>query len=59
MIRPRQQRGLEGDEHARLNGTNMHPNGHMGKKIQTELMVKIYSKSLVGANGKVFLMKLS
>ena len=29
------------------------------KNLQTELMVEIYSKSLVRAIGKVFLMKLS
>ena len=29
------------------------------KILQTELMVEIYSKSLVRAIGKVFLMKLS
>ena len=29
------------------------------KKLQTELMVEIYSNSLVIAIGKVFLMKLS
>ena len=31
----------------------------MGKKIQTELMVEIYSKSLVRATGKVLSMKFS
>ena len=29
------------------------------KNLQTEFMVEIYSKSLVRAMGKVFLMKLS
>ena len=29
------------------------------KKLQTELMVEIYSKSLVRAIGKIFHMKLS
>ena len=38
----------------------MHPNGHMGKKrYQTESMVENYSKSLVRAVGKVFIMKFS
>ena len=29
------------------------------KKVQTKLIVEIYSKSLIRAIGKVFLMKLS
>ena len=41
----------------RLKGTNTYPNGHMGKqKLQTVLMVEIYSKGLVRTIGKVFLM---
>ena len=31
----------------------------MGKNVQSKLIVEIYSKSLVRAIGKVFLMKLS
>ena len=42
-----------------LKGTNMHPNGYMVKNLQTELMVEVYSNSLVRAIGKVFLMKFS
>ena len=33
--------------------------GQMGQKIQTELMVEIYSKGLVRAIGKVLLVKFS
>ena len=33
--------------------------GHMGKKMQTELMDEMHSKSLVRASGRVFFMKLS
>ena len=40
-----------------LKGTNTHHNGHTGKKIKTEIMVEIYSNSLVRAIGKVLLMK--
>ena len=42
-----------------LKGTNTHPNGHMVKDLQTELMFEIYSKSLVRFFDEVFLMKLS
>ena len=37
----------------------MQHSDHMGKKIQTELMAEIYSKSPVRAIGKVLLMKFS
>ena len=46
-------------EYTSLKGTNTHPNDPWFKKLKTELMVEIYSKSLVRAIGKVFLMKLS
>ena len=43
-----------------LKGHNTQHSGHMGKKnVQTELMVEIYSKSLVRAIGKVLLVKFS
>ena len=38
---------------------NMQRSGHMGQKCQTELMVEIYSKSLVRAISKVLLIKFS
>ena len=37
----------------------MQHSGHMGKRNQTELMVEIYSKSLVRAIGKVLHGKFS
>ena len=40
-----------------LKGTNTQHCGHMGQFFQTEVMVEIYFKSLVGAIGKVLLMK--
>ena len=44
----------------RLKGPNRQHSGHMGQVFfQTELMVEIYSKSLVSAIGKVLLMKFS
>ena len=42
-----------------LKGTNTQHSGHTGNFFQTELMVEIYSKSLVRANGKLLLMKFS
>ena len=41
-----------------LKGHNKQHSSHMGKKIQTELMSEIYSKSPVRSIGKVLLMKL-
>ena len=40
-----------------LKGTNKQHSGHVGPKIQIELMAKIDSKSLVRAIGKVLLIK--
>ena len=37
----------------------MQYSGHMGQNFQNELMVQIYSKSLINAIGKVLLMKFS
>ena len=37
----------------------MQHSGHIGQIFQNELMVEIYSKSLVRAIGKVLLMKFS
>ena len=37
----------------------MQHSGHTGQNFQNELMVEIYSKSLVRAIGKVLRMKLS
>ena len=42
-----------------LKGHNTQHSGHMGQNFKNEFMVEIYSKSLVRAIGKVFLMKLS
>ena len=42
-----------------LKQTNTQHSGHMGTNSETESMIEIYSKSLVRAIGKVFLIKLS
>ena len=42
-----------------LNGHNTQHSGHIGRKYQTELMVEIYSKSLVRAIGIVLCIKFS
>ena len=42
-----------------LKGTNTHHNGHRGRKFQTELILEIYSKSLVRAIDKVLIKKFS
>ena len=43
---------------ATLKGTNTHPNGHMGQDF-AKSMVELYSKNLVRAIGKVFLMNIN
>ena len=42
-----------------LKGHNKQHSGHIGQHFQTELMVEIYSQSLVRAIGKVLLMKFN
>ena len=42
-----------------LKRPNTQHSGYMGHFFQTELMVEIYSKSVVRAIGKVFLMEFS
>ena len=42
-----------------LPGTNMHHYGHIAKQIQTGIMAEICFKGLVGAIGKVLLMRFS
>ena len=42
-----------------LKGHNTQHSGHTGHFFQNELMVEIYSKSLVRTIGKVLLMKFS
>ena len=45
--------------HKPLKWPNTQHSGHMGQFFQTELMVEIYSNSLVRAIDEVLLMKLS
>ena len=42
-----------------MEGHNTQHSGHTGHNLKNELLVEIYSKSLVRAIGKVLLMKLS
>ena len=42
-----------------LKGTNTQHSSQTGQKCKTQLMVEIYSKSLVGAIGKVLHLKYS
>ena len=45
--------------HDCLNGHNTQHSGHTDQSFQYELMVEIYSKSLVRATGKVLLINVS